>query len=400
MYQGGKAVTFAQEIAEKGWVHTIDHAGFKASLMKADRLEDRGSTHGLPPGDRIPVFPIATLPGAPKEWVREAGTYVVPVDTNWGLWFDWTMNDKLNTAVLSSVKGMDPITGRKLEGFNLEQYADKCPKHDKPFSHGRYCEECEYEWPPQNYVCYPNTLWWDGFRQPDGSVRQFFFSDEDKRDIASLVIGKQNVVPAFGFAFFQPKENRVPPRPVVRSRGVGGQSVGGSVHHLWGGPTYESSGLENMEFCDSLDELTPGDSGEAAAYDDCAGCDQGSTTPRSFTAHIAAQAMNMSVQSKGVSGQIGPNGPTGHLDAKGPVGKLKAAVVKEKRSKSVSVGAGAKIRQSLAACTLGVDGWKPEPAAFVRLYFCFEEQFRSIAAKGIKSLVSDSEGYLKDLPVG
>jgi len=371
MYKGGKAVTFAQEIAEKGWVFEMDHAGFKTSLMKAKRLEDDKNIHGLPSGERIPVFPIASLPGAPKEWVREAGTYVVPVDTDWGLWFDWTMNDHWNTAILSSVKGMDPITGRKLEGFNLEQYVDKCPKHGKPFIHGRYCEECEYEWPPQNYLCRPYPSYWDGFRQPDGSVRQFFFTDEDARDIASLVIGKENVVPAFGFAFFKPKEQRILPQSTVRYGGSIWSDYDewdDGVHHLIGPPMADACG----EISYSVD------------------------IPKTPTSHnVSAQAMNMSFR--------------GNISEKGVVGRnflrdsseIKSAIAKEKKSPKVAVGAGAKIRQNLVACTLGVDGWKPEPTAVIRLYFCFDKQFRNIVKKGgIKEFVSKEEGYLDGLPVG
>jgi len=205
------AQTYVQQIAKAGWVSTMEHKGFSASLMKAKRLQDRGAAYGLPQGQEIPVFPISALPGSPDEWVREPGTYVCPVQTDWGIWFDWTGNDAWNTAVAPSVKGMNPITGRKFSGAILEEYVERCPVHDIPFGHNRLCEECGFRWPPQNYVTHESTLWLDGFRQPDGTVRQFFFTEDDKRDIASLVIGNKNVVPAFGFVFYEPKERREMP---------------------------------------------------------------------------------------------------------------------------------------------------------------------------------------------
>jgi len=54
----------------------------------------------------------------------------------------------------------------------------------------------------------------------------------------------------------------------------------------------------------------------------------------------------------------------------------------QKQSKSVSVGAGAQIRQELDRDSLGIDGWQDQPAAVIRLYFAFEEQFKQIVENG------------------
>jgi len=108
-------------------VFEMEHSGYKAKLMEAQKLIDNGHEHSLPPGESMCVIPIHCLPACPEGWVKEAGSYVVPVDVDKGIWFDWTMNDN-NTAIVPSVKGMNPITGDKLEGMVLEQYRDKCPK--------------------------------------------------------------------------------------------------------------------------------------------------------------------------------------------------------------------------------------------------------------------------------
>jgi len=314
---------FAKSITKEGWVDQMEHAGFKARLMRAQRLQDRGGVHGLPSGRSIPIFPIAALPGAPEGWVREAGTYVCPVSTEWGLWFDWTNNDSLNTAVLPSVKGMNPITGQKIDGFGLEEYSDKCPIHGTPFSHGTLCEECGYAWPPQNHVSYPNTLWWDGFRQPDGKVRQFFFTDDDERDVASKVIGKENTVPAFGFAFYRTKNPRTP-SPRTSSFALFSDSQ----------QTYGYSVM------DSVMDMDEGQ--ESAAY-----CSQPIL-----------------------------------ISSRGSISTRKMMASAQKQSKSVSVGAGAQIRQELDRDSLGIDGWQDQPAAVIRLYFAFEEQFKQIVENG------------------
>lgn len=71
------------------------------------------------------------------------------------------------------------------------------------------------------------------------------------------------------------------------------------------------------------------------------------------------------------------------------------------KSKSVSVGAGAAIRQQLAPCDIGVDGWKDEPQSVIRLYFCFEPQFRKIVGDGgVLDLSGDDAGFMRGLPVG
>lgn len=351
---------YALNKVKSGFVHVMEHAGFKASLMRAKRIKGEG-IHNLPSGIQIPVFPLASLPGAPKEWVREAGSYVCPVDTEWGLWFDFTMNDDINTAIMVSVKGINPITGQKIEGFGLEQYADKCPVHNEPFTHERHCEKCGYKWVPQSYLSHPNILWLDGFKQPDGSVRQFFFTDEDKRDVASLVIGKENTVPAFGFVFYRPKNPRTPPKSILR--GVSEMSV----------YPKNSAFIANSYYFNNSGSHTY----YAATHTTC--CSKGI---------IKAQCVSNDEISDTKLGSI-------ELSERG--------IQEPKQSKDVSVGAGAQIRQDIETCSLGVNGWQEQYSGIIRLYFCFEEQFNDILSKGgIKDFISnpDKKGYLKNIPVG
>jgi hypothetical protein len=342
---------FAREIAKQGHVLRMEHAGFKAELKKAKRLVDNGSPHNLPDGESIPVYPIAALPGSPDSWSREAGTYVCPVSSNWGLWFDWTMNDDLNTAVLPSVKGMNPISGLKLDGLTLSEFSDRCPIHDEPLSHANFCTKCGYEWPAQNYVSYPNTLWWDGFRQPDGKVRQFFFSEDDNRDVASHVIGKENTVPAFGFGFFKTKSPRIVKnyescRLTINQINKWGVKVN-TLNPVWlsddDNVTYTSSFFNHSNEPDHLDSESI----------------------------------------------IGPSGNVG----------LSRGIMRS--VKSVSVGAGAEIYQSVVRDSLGVSGWNQEPSAIIRLYFCFEEQFKSIVSRGgVLDFKKNNLGFLSGVPVG
>ena len=113
----------------------MEHNGFKASVKRAPKLPNDGRTHPLPSGTPIEVHPVDAFRHPLPSWIEGPGNYVVPVRPDWGLWFDWTGNDSLNTAVMPSVKGMNPVTGRKTMGFRLEQYKKKCHVHDASFIH-------------------------------------------------------------------------------------------------------------------------------------------------------------------------------------------------------------------------------------------------------------------------
>ena len=350
-------MSYASTIARKeqkltSLITVMEVGNFKARLMRARRLKGE-SVFGLPPGEAVEVLPIGALPGCPESWVRAAGTYVCPVSTDWGLWFDWTMNDSYNTAIIPSVKGMNPITGQKIEHIGMEQYRDKCPIHSTEFSHERYCKECDYKWPAQNYVCYPDTLWWDGFRAPDGSVRQFFFTEDEKRDIASLVMGKENTVPAFGFVFYSTKNPRniQPPQTVRMNYGPWGKSL----------KKYASSGT---------------------GYASSAGNAMSSPV---ITHHVANYSGDDAVFS--CEEKTGAN-----------MDMLRS---RNMEVKDVSVGGGARIDQKLSPDPLALDAWTEKESGLIRLYFVFEEQFKQIVKKGgIIDISGTDEGYLSGLPLG
>lgn len=355
---------------------TMQKGGFKASLMRAERLQDRDNPHDLPMGRPVEVVPTDCLPGVPDEWVGGPGSYVCPVDVQWGLYFDWTANDSMNTAVLASVKGMNPITGQKLEDVSLASYEEKCPVHDVKFKgDDRFCPKCEYEWPPQNYVCHPNTLWWDGFRQPDGSVRQFFFSEEEKRDIAALVIGKENAVPAFGFVFYEPKKERKPYHAPITS-----------ADSDYTGPAY--SGYSHIV------DLTPNYYVPTKFYNSSSGPAGHVGSPCSdIPRALSTNSVGDIGAEERTSGQIVTADAMSDEPEK-PKARLERLNVK------VSVGAGAEISQDLAKDPLSVRDWKDDPSAMIRLYFVFAEQFSDMLRHGVEPLKGEKDGYLKGLPVG
>ncbi len=407
---------FAQKMTDKGWSYTMSNGRFKASLKRAPRLTDNGKINALPPGQACPVFPVDALPGSPEDWVRGEGSYVCPVDQEWGLWFDWTQNDALNTSVLPSVKGLNPITGLKLEGIKLEKYQEKCPVHNEPFNSGRYCSKCEYKWPAQSYVAHPNTLWLDGFRQPDGTVRQFFFTEEVERDVAAACLGgEKNTVPAFGFAFFEPKVRRNPaPAPTIR---FGNLSSGPVFSGFSGYAGAECSGFSGISGTSGISGI----SGGGPYLGHRKKLQVTYTQPQFYSPLNAPQnwKLNSHQYYPDVKGIVEPayslnaspveiNYVNNCSDAFENI--LRSAdsdkqlihdVKKPDENAKVSVGAGARINQEILEDPMSIEDWRVEPAAIIRLYFVFESKFKKILNDGgIKDLEGHKQGFLKGLKVG
>ena len=359
----------------------IDHLGFRARIKRAERLLDDGRVHGLPKGSDIEVFPVDAFKHPLPSWMAGAGNYVVPVQPNCGLWFDWTMNNEYNTAIMPTVKGMNPITGQKTQGYGLEQYQENCPVHGTQFKDGRFCEECNYKWPPQNYVCHPNTLWWDGFRAGDGTVRQFFFTEDMLKSIPERVLGAKETVPAFGFCFYKPKTPRAKPTWVSPSRSTFNHS---QLATYLNSPSFISVDVE----------------------EGCTGCGwdpHPMSAPQWSSTLSNHSSLSSSQPQTSASSQAHRVPISDCMDFVAVCQEAKTSAFLPRgvnASVDVGVGAGAKIDQCLASDSLALAEWSEEPASIMRLYFVFEDQYKEIKSKGMRDLNGDREGFLSGLPVG
>jgi hypothetical protein len=411
--------------------------GFFGSIMRTGKKSE-DSSNKLPPGVPIPVLPVDYLKVRPDSWIGGEGAYVVPVDSDWGLWFNFTMNNPFNTAVLPSIKGMNPLTGQRVSGYDLEEYQDKCPVHNKPFSKGNLCTECGFKWPYQNYLAHPGKLWVDGFRTPDGNVRQFYFTEEMAKSIPELVIGKEDTVPAFGFCFYKLKEydghfeegkyvkNEFPINPRSQYSSYCGGSIGigtscassmfyspslstdflakpadmasRSARYRKGlaGPRKFSTGGSMLHISGvSLDsvsfktDLADADSSTKASY-----------LSASNTASIesASNGTTLNFSSSADGGASYENTLIGD-DEKG-TDILREYESPLRKSAEVGIGAGAKIKQAFAKSSKSLEDWEKKPAGVIRLYFVFQEEFERYAAAGFNNLEGNETGYLEGLPVG
>jgi hypothetical protein len=70
------------------------------------------------------------------------------------------------------------------------------------------------------------------------------------------------------------------------------------------------------------------------------------------------------------------------------------------KSKQVSIGAGARISQTLNPDPYQLDSWREAPDSVMTIYFVFKEKFEKLKAGGLRDLSGCPEGMLANLPVG
>jgi|GEM_PF-3270616 len=389
--------------------------GFGASIMLAPRL--RGErTHPLPPGIPTPAYLVAPYEGCPSDWRRTPDAFFVPIPLGPdgkgpGMWYDWRGNDHHthDIAVVPSTTGLNPITGRKTDALRLEQYRERCPIHNIPFEGERFCKECNYRHPPQGYVSAPNTLWWDGFRRADGTVEQFWLSDDVlRRDVGVAVLGADRV-PAFGFAFFRavnpkPQPWRAP-RGGPESHGLSGgwgnaYKRGGAVHafaaspmmgievtplHAPASPIAAAAFARRAPFAPE-----PTDEGFEAGAASCAFVDDaGASVDYTATCDSLAE----------------PTEPPPALSddrevaAPPPIGASLGEIRAEAIRRAVAVGRGARIEQTLASDHRALSEWQLRPAAVITVYFVPEQVAIAILNGPKRDIVGEAAGYLAHVGV-
>lgn len=346
---------------------TMEVNGLTCTLhMPAALKSKRGSdgselTHGLPPGNARAAFRVGEYDEAcPESWIRgsaEEASYFVPVEAEHGLWLDFNgnLNHSHHVAVLISVQGVNPITGRPVGDDKLEQYRKNCPVHNVKFGEERFCKACGFKWDAQNYLAgnatpYP-FFWLDGFRAKDGEVRQYVFTEDVARGVAAQIVGEERVF-AIGVAFYLSKEEKPPAPPSRAYRGYGDQNtlIGASFDH------------HDTPFIGYV----------------------GSSGRRAKVSLRAAR-----VRSTGSFGsQVGSSvedSADDYLRNSGP---------------ALEIAAGAKINQRIYQDPEKLDFWQDEPAGRLYINYCSVEVARSIIAAGKKDLTAGGEGFMEKLKVG
>lgn len=181
--------------------------------------------YDLPPYHEIKTYKVDDYNNCPSNWMRsnnKASSYFFPVQSGKHLWLDFNnnTNNRYHIAIVMSIQGINPITGLKTKSLEMQQYKDKCPIHDIEFMDSRFCKQCNYKWPAQNYITTtnyePGKFWVDGWRADDETIRGFLITEDTMKGIAAQLIGDDRVW-AIGIAFYLSKAIK-PIRPIYTSK--------------------------------------------------------------------------------------------------------------------------------------------------------------------------------------
>jgi len=316
---------------------------------------------GLPPYNPRIAYPVDEFVDAPDTWMHgsgKAGSYFVPILPEHGMWLDFTQNMHHShyVAVVVSVQGINPLTGLKTDPIRLEQYREKCPKHNIDFEQNLYCSSCKFKWHPQNYLA-SNThtaLWLDGFRTEDGVIRQWYFTEQECKGVAAQLIGKERVF-AIGVAFYLSKQ----PKPVAPVN---------QYHYSWHAPWYWQDYEMTLSATNSLG---------GGSFCSTGGGSFGSSSLRGFKGFTSSPA----------SPKLGSR-----TKSAGNLGRINSV-----QTPTYEIGAGAKIRQEVGVDPEKLDFWQDEPSGFLYINYCDVNTAQQIIAGERKPV--EAEGFLTGLDI-
>jgi len=351
---------------------------------------------GLPPGGARAAFVVDEFDATPTSWMHgdgKASSYFIPIKAEHGMWLDFNSNQQHthDIAVVVSVQGVNPLTGRPVDPVRLEQYREKCPEHEVEFQQDLFCPECKFKWHPQNYIAGDATpagyFWIDGFRSEDGEVRQWVFTEEECKGVAAQIIGEKRVF-AIGIAFYISKEAK--PKPTISFHRTSHQP-------LLSGPIFSAGYITS-------DGLGVSDSTIAAhaIY---------TTTNFPLEDVVGVQSAFCSTSGYEPLGDIANTQRLGSFEAEpglGPIeaepelGSIEAGVTGEQLQMNIEetqvkleIGAGAKINQQIYRDPQNLDYWKDEPEGMIYINYCDEATAEKIIKAGKRE--EKPEGFLNNL---
>ena len=344
--------------------------------------------HGLPEYNWRKSYLIDEYPACPPTWMKSEGkltSYFVPIKEGDGMWLDFNKNTNHShhIAVVISIQGVNALTGLACESPNLEQYIECCPKHNKKFGANRFCEECGFKWPKQNYLCTTATpsgyFWLDGFRAANGTVCQYILTEKTMRGVASNIIGSKRVY-AIGISYFLSKDVK----PFCNSfRGT--QIVSSGVSN-WSSNSFNNPCLVMGDWDhDFYNRL-----GVIDNNDDLLGENTTATPnlPPSINVNYSSSLGSSQVKS---STQFNEG-----LVKASSLGRSVTSV----RTKNIEIGAGASIVQHVYDDPEPLDFWREQPEALLTINYVLEEEAGRIIAKGKISKTGDPKGFLKNVQTG
>jgi hypothetical protein len=314
------------------------------------------------------------------------------------MWIDLNgvADDDHYISAVISVQGVNPVTGQRTSELRLEQYQTKCPVHNVDFQQDRFCPECKYKWPAQNYIASNVTpegrFWIDGFRS-DGKVRQYIFTADEAKGVASNIIGDQRVY-AIGIAFYRSKAKKPPkPQPMLmdsfNSFNYGSArgmlrccSVGAAA-----APASYTKGIKGASVSKQLMSYSPMHTNKVVSR-------QGAVPVTSSEVSFEAETLG-AMDAAMAAGEIGDSGAEIKYMS---LAESSAAIEEVKVTKSYEVGAGVSIDQQVHSDTEPMNFWEEQPVGMIYVNYADGETVKRILAAGKRQ--EKKEGFLNAIPVG
>lgn len=341
--------------------------------------------HALPPHCKVQTYSVDEFPACPQNWMHgssKASSYFVPVKAGRGMWFDFTMNSghRYDLAIVVSVQGVNPITGKKVVELNLEQYREKCPIHKTDLLQDRFCPDCNYAWPAQNYISTTTgqMLWIDGFRNEKGEVRQYIITEDITRGVAAQVIGDDRVW-AIGFAFYLSKE----PRKLGPYLGISNDVNSLSKTLTMADCEYDMD-MADTDYFMPIHPGVSGPTGPSGAAGSYGPCGDGGSKSLSFNAANCSCSKGSSMSRK--------------LKTGGGIIRTASMAAPVVQQKMLEIGAGARIDQEAGVDLNSIDYWQSEPAGLIYCNYVDDATYRQILKAGQRQTKKDSA--LAGLKVG
>ncbi len=376
--------------------------------LKSKIIDGEEVTQGLPPYKRATPYPVDEYTDCPEDWIHgsdKASSYFLAAQEGMGVWLDFNpcTSHTHDVAVVVSVQKINPLTGQESESFALEKYGKKCPLHDCDFQQDRFCPECKFKWPAQNYLATTGTpksmFWLDGFRNEEGKVRQYIMTAEKMRGVAANLIGDKRVY-AIGVAFYLSKKPKPVPEysgSVLRGRSVLlmdlEKSAGISGYDGYHGLTKTVVTPQwSMPNTDESSEHTPIGASAMMSLNDEGNDDVKYT--HSINQIKADVSSKYERDRASVAHVISRGGGVPDQLFEGVAAQDLETVDETK----LEIGAGAAIAQQVYADPKDLDYWEAEPAGFIYINYVNESKCNKILKAGRRK--ESKEGFLAGLPVG
>ena len=378
--------------------------GMQCILNMPEAVKGKGK-HRLPPYKERRAFLVDEYPACPDNWIRSSGrmkSFFIPVQEGAGMWLDFNENQdhEYDVAVVISVQGVNPITGLPCTDTSMEQYADKCPKHNIEFGPDRHCKKCGFNWPKQNYLCSSSStgdFWLDGFRSIEGVVRQYVLTQEKMKGVASHIIGKDRVY-AIGLTFYLSK-NKKP------ARYSGPWSSSSSCASSSSSPSYSSvpitfASKAKTKGAFGLEKKKDGPKGLKLSCDNTPSTDNTNNTEYLIAHSLTTSDLKYCTRSFNDLIDCEETEKTeDHIELDNSSIEISDPVEKV-QVKKLEVGAGAQLNQIIHDDTQILSHWRDDHEAMICINYCSEEDAIDILKGGREKLKVKKEGFLQGIPVG